>query len=99
MAGYPAGPYNNMEHYLIDIGTFVFTVLAIIVVWKIFSAPIKAILKFILHVVLGIVILVLVNFAGGFLNYYIPLNGITVLIAGLGGIPGVALLVIYMLLF
>ena len=91
--------YLIMDHLFADIGTIIFSVLAVIVVWKIFSAPIKAILKFLLHVVLGIVILFLVNFAGGFWNLYIPIHWTTVIIAGIGGIPGVALLVIYSLLF
>ncbi len=91
--------YLNMDNLFVNIGTVIFAILAIIVVWKIFSAPIKAILKLILHVVLGIIILFLFNFAGGFWNLYIPVNWITVLVAGLGGVPGVILLFIYTLLF
>lgn len=88
-----------MEQIIVEIGMAALAVLALIVVWKIFSAPIKAILKFCLHIVLGLAVLLLVNFVGGFWNLYIPLNWVTVLISGLAGIPGVLLLILYTLLF
>ena len=74
-------------------------VLLIIVVVKILAAPIKGFLKFLLHAGLGLVILLAVNAIGGFFDFYIPLSIISVLVAGLGGVPGVVFLVLYHLLF
>ena len=74
-------------------------VLLIYVVIKILAAPIKGILKFLLHAGLGLLILFGVNFIGGFFNFYIPYTWITILVSGLGGIPGVILLILIHLLF
>lgn len=66
---------------------------------KIFAAPIKGILKFLLHALLGFVILLAVNLIGGFFDFYIPLTWLSAIIAGIGGIPGVILLILLHLLF
>ena len=66
---------------------------------KIFAAPIKGILKFLLHALLGYLILFAVNLIGGFFNFYIPFTWLSAIIAGVGGIPGVILLVLMHLLF
>ncbi|MBQ9662890.1 MAG: pro-sigmaK processing inhibitor BofA family protein [Oscillospiraceae bacterium] len=84
---------------LIDIGMAALAVLLIVVVVKILAAPIKGILKFLLHAGLGLLILFGVNLVGGFFNFYIPFSWLSVVIAGLGGIPGVILIVLYHLLF
>ena len=88
-----------MENILIDIGMIAAAVLLIYVVIKILAAPIKGILKFLLHAGLGLLILFGVNFIGGFFNFYIPYTWITILVSGLGGIPGVILLILIHLLF
>mgnify|MGYP002627539017 CR=1 FL=1 len=84
---------------LVDIGMLALGVLLIVIVVKILAAPIKGILKFMLHAGLGLVILFAVNAVGGFFDFYIPLSIFSVLVAGLGGAPGVAFLVLYHLLF
>ena len=61
--------------------------------------PIKGILKFILHAAVGLLILIAVNVIGGFFDFYIPLTWISVILAGVGGIPGVILLILIHLLF
>lgn len=84
---------------LVDIGMLALGVLLIVIVVKILAAPIKGILKFMLHAGLGLVILFAVNAVGGFFDFYISLSIFSVLVAGLGGAPGVAFLVLYHLLF
>ena len=84
--------------YLIDFGMLAIAGLAIFLLVKLLAAPIKGILKFALHAGLGLLILAAVNFIGGFFDFYIPFTWITVLVAGLGGIPGVVLLVLIYLL-
>ena len=84
---------------LVDIGMVVTAILLIVVLVKILAAPIKGILKFLLHAGLGLIILFVVNFVGGFFDFYIPVNWISVIIAGVGGIPGVILVILYYLLF
>ena len=88
----------NYMDYLIDIGMLAIAGLSIFLLIKLLAAPIKGLLKFALHAGLGLLILVAVNFIGGFFDFTIPFTWITVLVAGLGGIPGVILLVLIYLL-
>ena len=98
--GFRAGRFKLiMTHYLYYIGLIGCAVLGIWLLIKIFASPIKGILKFLLHALLGYLILFAVNFIGGFFNFYIPLNWLTAILAGVGGIPGVLLLILIQLLF
>ena len=54
--------------------------------------PLKLILKLLLHSGCGFLCLWLLNTASGFTGVYLPVNAITVLIAGFLGIPGIGLL-------
>lgn len=47
--------------------------------------------------VIGAVMLWVLNLAGGMLNFHLPITIITALIAGIFGVPGVIVLVIYYL--
>ena len=40
-----------------------------------------------------------VNLVGGFLDFSVPFTLLTILIAGIGGVPGVILIVLYYLIF
>ena len=84
--------------YLIDIGILAIAVLAIYLLIRILAAPIKGLLKFGIHAGLGILILAAVNFIGGFFEFFIPFNWVTVLVAGIGGIPGAILLILIYLI-
>ena len=86
-------------NWLIDVGMIAVAILLLVVVVKILAAPIKGILKFLLHAGLGLLILFGVNIVGGFFDFYIPFTVVTVLVAGLGGVPGVILLILIHLLF
>ena len=85
--------------YLADIGIVAAAILMIYVGVKILAAPIKGILKFLLHAGSGILVLILVNLVAGFFNFYVPITWISVLVSGLAGIPGIALLILLKLLF
>ena len=88
-----------MKEYLFYAGVLCCMVLGIWLIIKIFAVPIKGILKFVLHAAVGFLILLVVNIIGGFFDFYIPLNWISVILAGIGGIPGVILLILIHLLF
>ena len=85
--------------YLADIGIVAAAILMIYVGVKILAAPIKGILKFLLHAGTGILVLILVNLVAGFFNFYVPITWTIVLVSGLAGIPGIALLILLKLLF
>lgn len=79
------------------IGYFLLAILGLIVISKIFMWPLKILIKLIANAILGVVILLLVNFIGSYFNFYIGINAITALIAGFLGVPGVIFLIIFKL--
>lgn len=87
------------SNILTDIGIIIAAVLMIYVGVKILAAPVKGIVKFLLHAGAGILFLILVNVVGGFFNFYLPITWTSVLVSGLAGIPGIALLILLKLLF
>jgi inhibitor of the pro-sigma K processing machinery len=74
---------------------FLIAIVAMVILVKLFSWPLKILGKLILNGVLGFVLLLLVNFAGQYIGITIPMNAITVIIAGFLGVPGVIFLIIY----
>lgn len=72
--------------------------LLLVVVVKVFSWPIKLLVKLIINGVLGVILLFVFNFIGQNFGMTIGINAITALIAGFCGIPGVIFLVIFKLI-
>ena len=65
------------------------------IITKVFSLPLQLLWKCIYDSVIGAIVLYVINFLG---IVYIPINFITAFIAGMFGIPGVLVLVIWALL-
>lgn len=67
--------------------------LILFVILKIFKWP----LKILINGIVGVILLYLVNYIGALVGYpdLVGINWITALIAGILGIPGVAVLVIF----
>lgn len=77
---------------------FLIAIVAMVIVVKLFSWPLKMLGKLILNGAFGVLLLLLVNFIGsnaGFEGIIIEINAITALIAGFFGVPGVIFLVIF----
>lgn len=66
---------------------------------KFFIVPMKTVLKLIYNSVLGGIIILIINFVGGFFSFQIALNPITAFITGTLGVPGVVLLIVLKYLF
>ena len=77
----------------------VFVVIAIIVIAKFFSWPLKKILKLLLNIALGLLLILIVNTFGCKISLHIPFNTVTILVAGILGLPGVLCLVILNYIF
>ena len=75
------------------------TVVFIILLIKILSAPIRWIFKLGLNALLGFVVLFIFNFFGEYIGISIPINLISSLITGFFGVPGVVFLILYQILF
>ncbi|MCJ7690619.1 MAG: pro-sigmaK processing inhibitor BofA family protein [Clostridiaceae bacterium] len=80
---------------------FLIAIVAMVIVVKLFSWPLKMLGKLIMNGVFGVLLLLLVNFISqyaGFKEIFIEINVVTALIAGFLGVPGVIFLIIYNLI-
>ena len=84
-----------MENLIYSLIAFI----CIFVIFKIFSWPIKMMTKLLINGLLGVLVLILFNYVGQALGFFIPITVFTALIAGFLGIPGIILLVILKIFF
>lgn len=70
-------------------------IIAIIIIAKILSWPLKIIFKLLINIGLGIAAIALINIFGTSIGLYIPFNMITAVVAGFLGLPGVVILIIF----
>lgn len=80
------------------IAAYIVGILAIYFVGKMFLVPIKWVWKLIYNGVVGGVMLWVVNLIGAYFDFMIGINVISALVAGLLGIPGVILLILFKIL-
>ena len=59
-----------------------------------FFAPLKIAFKLVGNAVVGGLLLLFINFVGGIVNIQIGINLVTAVVAGVLGVPGVALMLI-----
>lgn len=76
---------------------FLIAVICLFSVGKLLAWPIKLLFKLIANAVIGAILILIVNFFGGYFNFSIGLNWITALIAGFFGVPGVIFLILFKL--
>jgi inhibitor of the pro-sigma K processing machinery len=69
-------------------------ILLLLLGMKLLLKPIKLLFRLLYNSLVGIVLLWLANLIGGGFGLFLPLNVVTILIAGFLGIPGVILLLI-----
>lgn len=73
-----------------------FLVIAILILLaKFFSKPMKILFKLIINSVVGAIILIIINYFGARFGIVIGINLITILVAGILGVPGVIFLILY----
>lgn len=75
-----------------NIVTLLIPVLLGIALLRMLLLPLRLIFKLVLHSGCGFLCLWLLNTVSGFTGIYLPVNSITVLIAGFLGIPGIGLI-------
>lgn len=69
-------------------------IIALWIIGRVFSVPLKAIIKLVVNSVIGGLIIFIINLIGSIWGFHIGLNVITSLLVGLLGIPGAILLII-----
>ncbi len=60
---------------------------------RLLLVPLKALARLIINSVAGGLVLAIVNLIGGYFGLYLAINPITVLVAGLLGLPGIILMI------
>ncbi len=75
-----------------------FMLVIIYLIAQVLLKPIKLLWKLILNSAIGLILLLTINFVGAYFSFILPVNIITILIAGFLGIPGLLLLICFQLL-
>ena len=74
---------------------FLMGIVGMLIVVKLFSWPLKILVKLILNCVFGVLLLLIANFVGKYVGIIIPINAVTALISGFLGVPGVIFIIIF----
>jgi inhibitor of the pro-sigma K processing machinery len=74
-------------------------IIALLIVAKFLSWPLKKIFKIFLNIFLGLLLIIIVNIFGEGIGLHIPFNFVTAIISGFLGLPGVVLLIILNYIF
>jgi inhibitor of the pro-sigma K processing machinery len=75
-----------------------FLLVIIFIMAQVIMKPVKLLWKLIINSAIGLVLLLIVNYGAAYFGFALPINIITVLVAGFLGIPGILLLVCFSLL-
>ncbi len=75
-----------------------FMLVILYLIAQVLLKPIKLLWKLILNSAIGLILLLTINFLGAYFSFILPVNIITILIAGFLGIPGLLLLICFQLL-
>ena len=76
------------------IAVFLIPLLLGVILFRILLAPIRLVVKLALHAAAGLLSLILLNFLAPLSGVLIPVNAVTVLVSGIFGLPGTALLML-----
>jgi inhibitor of the pro-sigma K processing machinery len=71
---------------------FLFGIILLLIIGRIFLTPIKFILKFLLNSVIGVLVLLLLSFLGKFIGLIIYINLFNVIVSAILGVPGIILI-------
>ncbi|ABI67393.1 pro-sigmaK processing inhibitor BofA family protein [Syntrophomonas wolfei] len=86
-----------MEWVNVIIAALFFLAILYIILQVLFK-PVKLLWKLAINSLMGLVLLLISNYIGAYFQFDLPVNIITVLIAGFLGLPGIILLICFQLL-
>ncbi|PKM75776.1 MAG: SigmaK-factor processing regulatory BofA [Firmicutes bacterium HGW-Firmicutes-15] len=75
-----------------------FLLVIIFIMAQLIMKPVKLLWKLIINSAIGLILLLMANYGAAYFGFALPINIITVLVAGFLGIPGILLLVCFQLL-
>ncbi|NLZ52747.1 MAG: pro-sigmaK processing inhibitor BofA [Thermoanaerobacteraceae bacterium] len=73
---------------------YAFGLLLLYVVGRVLIMPLKIIIKLVYNALIGGIVLLMLNYIGGYAGLHIALNPVTALVVGFLGVPGVIMLLI-----
>ncbi len=73
---------------------YAFGLLLLYIVGRVLIMPLKIVVKLIYNALIGGVVLLILNFIGGYIGLHIALNPVTALLVGFLGVPGVVMLLV-----
>ena len=76
------------------IAIILIAVIAVVLILKLLTAPIRFAAKMLINALLGFVVLFLLNFVGGIVGLSLGINWFNALVVGIFGAPGVVLLLL-----
>ncbi len=76
------------------IAIILIAVIAIVLILKLLTAPIRFAAKMLINALVGFVVLFLLNFAGSIVGLSLGINWFNALVVGIFGAPGVVLLLL-----
>lgn len=76
------------------IAAYLFGILLLYVLARLLFVPLKYIGRLLLNAVIGLLLLLLFNWIGGYFGLHLAINPVTALVAGFLGVPGVILLAV-----
>ena len=77
-----------------NILSLIVPVFLVFLLLRIIAAPVRLGVKILLNSACGFACLWLLNWIAGFTGIFVPINPVTVLVAGFLGLPGIALLAV-----
>jgi len=84
---------------IINLAIAVLILLVILyIIGQVLVKPLKLLWKLLINSAIGLILLVAVNILGTYFSLTIPINIVTILIAGFLGVPGILLLICFKLL-
>jgi inhibitor of the pro-sigma K processing machinery len=86
-----------MEWVNVIIAALFFLAILYIILQVLFK-PVKLLWKLAINSLMGLVLLLIFNYIGAYFQFDLPVNIITVLVAGFLGLPGIILLICFQLL-
>lgn len=86
----------------VDYGVLIAYTVGIIflfIIGRLFLVPMKFVLKLIYSALIGGIVLVIINYFGGYFGFHLPFNVLTAFVVGFLGLPGIVLLVLLNYIF
>lgn len=69
--------------------------LILLPIMKFFLKPVKLFVRILVQGLIGFILLWIINTFGGLVDFFLPINLVTIVVAGFLGIPGIVLLSVF----